>query len=96
MTGFNSASDGWMELEDSSVGAASSNQGPFQVSVPVEKRELGDKKRNDEMPEKSQRISSVCVGYGASDKLGEVPCQTEYEEDLKKLAEEHEARSDAG
>ena len=38
------------------------------------------------MPEKSQNISSVCVGYGASDKLGEAPCHTEYEEDQKKLA----------
>ena len=90
---FNSASDGWLELDVSSPGVASSSQGP--PAGPVEKRVLSDA-RDDEAPEKLHNKSSVGVGYGASDKIGEVPCQREYEEDPKKFAEEYQVRNSSG
>ena len=95
-----SAGDGWLELDRSSPTAASSGYDPSSGSArppceplgsrgeQAEKRELNDKMDKDEMPEKSQKISSVCVGIRASDKNGETPCQREYEADLKTLAEE--------
>lgn len=48
------------------------------------------------MPEKSQKIPSVVVGYGAADKIGEAPCQEEYEKDLQLMAEEYQNRDNAG
>ena len=82
-----------MRLENESPGASSSAQGPTIIdsSMPSEKRELEDKSETSGMPEKTQRISSVCIGYGASDKIGEAHCLEKYEEDLKKLAEEYKA-----
>ena len=54
----------------------------------------GNWNEND-APEKSQKISSICLGYGASDKIGEVKSK-EYEEDLAVMAEEHRAGVAAG
>ena len=79
----------------SSPGAASSGQAPVDTSVPTEKRLLKEEWNEDEAPEKAQKISSICVGYGASDKKGEVDAK-DYEEDLVKMAEEYKARNEAG
>ena len=42
-----------------------------------------------------QRISSICVGQGAADKIGEVKAK-EYEEDLKAMVEEYRASDEVG
>lgn len=63
---------------------------------PGRRRDLSEQIDEDEVPEKSQRIASVCIGYGASDKIGEVERPREYEDDLKVLAEEYRVRNDAG
>ena len=93
---FSSANDGWLELDTSCPGTASSSQGPSVTAVARETRVLDEKRDGDEMPEKSQEISNVCIGYGASDKTGGVPCPREHEEDLTNLAEEYQMRNDAG
>ena len=92
----------WLEVDVSSLGASSSGQAAMSVNPPdgaargAEKRELNEKEDDDEMPEESQKISNACIGYGASDKVGEANCQKEYEDYLKRLLEEYRARNDAG
>ena len=49
------------------------------------KRELDDARDDDEAPEKSQKIMSICVGQGAADKLGKLSAK-DYEEDLEEMA----------
>ena len=82
---FHTAYDGWLVSDASGSGAASSSQAPIAVAESTEKRILKDKWDEDEMPEKSQKISNVCIGYGTSDNIGEAPCQEEDEEDLMKM-----------
>ena len=87
MPRFSSAGDGWLELDTSSPDAASSGYDPSSGSVgapcePIgsrgeqaEKRELNENMGEDEIPEKSRLISSVCVGYGASTKTEKLPAK---------------------
>ena len=56
---------------------------------------MGDGWNVDEAPEKSQKISSVCVGLGAADKKGEVS-NGDYEACLKEMAEEYRACDEEG
>ena len=42
------------------------------------------------MPSKAQKISSVCIGFGAADQMGEVPSTQSYESDLVELVKEYE------
>ena len=70
--------------------------GPGCTPEGSEKRTLKDGWDEDEAPEESQRISSVCIGYGAAGKTGEAPSQKEHQEDLEKLAEEYAARNPRG
>ena len=78
-----------------SGGASPSGQASVEATGATEKMSLKDGWGEDEAPEKAQKISSICVGYGASDKLGEVGAE-EYEADLLKMAEEYKARNEAG
>ena len=48
-----------------------------------------------EAPGKAQRIFSICVGHGATDKIGEVKAK-EYDEDLKAMVEGYRARNAVG
>ena len=78
---FTEASDGWLVLDTASSEAASSSQAPAAITGTADKRPLQDKEDEDEMPEKSQKISSVCIGRGAADKIGEVSNDEEYDEE---------------
>ena len=52
------------------------------MPTPIDKREIEDARSPDEAPGKSQKIqkiSSICFGLGASDKLGELTAK-EYNE----------------
>ena len=84
----------------SSPGAASSNQVPPPSMQPGVVRGAGKRTLNEtwneaEAPDKAQKILSICVGQGASDKRGEVNAEI-YEDDLMKMAEEYESRNAAG
>ena len=85
----------------SSPGASSSTQiiapsiPPGPPLIVVGKCELDDMRNDDEAPEKVQKTMSVCVGVAAADKKGEVRAE-EYDEDLKKFAEEYREASAAG
>ena len=81
--------------DDSSLGAASSNQAPTAVPSGTEKRTLTETVNEDEAPDKAQNILIICVGQGASDKRGEVNAK-EYDDDLSKMAEEYKNRNAAG
>ena len=59
------------------------------------KRELDDACNDDEAPEKSQKIMSICIGQGAADKLGGLSA-AEYKDDLEKMAKEYKDRDSAG
>ena len=48
------------------------------------------------MPNKTQKISSVCIGFGASDKIGESPCLKAYEYNLIDLVTGYEERHGQG
>ena len=76
---FKQTDDGWLVMITSSPGAASSSQAPIGAPGVAEKRTLKERWGEDEMPQNSHKISSVCIGYDASDKIGEGPCQKEYE-----------------
>ena len=79
----------------SSPGAGPSGVNPTSAPSTAEKRTLIEQWDADEAPDKVQRISSICVGYGAADKKGEVD-DKEYEEDMLKMAEEYKARDEVG
>ena len=49
----------------------------------------------DESPEKSQKISSICFGIGPSDKKGELG-EREYKEELEAMAEEYQSQVKVG
>ena len=61
----------------------------------VLRRTLIEEWNEGEAPDKVQRISSICVGYGAADKKGEID-DKEYEDDMPKMAEEYKARDEVG
>ena len=67
-----------------------------KVAAEADKRELSDKMDETETPEQFQKISSVCIGHGAADKIGEIGDQGEYEEDLRSMAREYQERDEAG
>ena len=105
---FKPVGDVWPEMDMSSPDAASSSYDPSAGNsvepcrttvprgAPTEKREPQGKDDDDEMPEKSQGISTVVVGYGAADKTGEAPCVAEYASDLQLMAEDYQNRDWAG
>ena len=64
---------------DGTPGASSSSNPP----PTGEKRLLERTSGEDEAPDKAQGISSICIGYGASDKKGDVNIK-DYEEALRK------------
>ena len=65
------------------------------VPMTIDKRDLENACGEDEPPEKSHKISSICVGLGAADKLGELSAK-EYDEDLARMAEEYGAAIKSG
>ena len=72
-------------VDVSSPGAASSNQAPPPSPQPGIARGAGARMLNetwneDEAPDKSQNILSICVGQGASDNKVEV-CAEVYDDD---------------
>ena len=69
-------------------GASSSNMGGRGKN---DSRDL----ERDEAPDKVQKILSICIGQGASDKKGEVNAET-YDEDLKAMAEDYRCRNASG
>lgn len=77
----------------SSSGASSSQaQVPDRQAEVQEKRVLETETGEDEMLNKTQNISSVCIGFGASDEIGESPCSRTCEQDLVDLVKEYEER----
>ena len=89
-------------MTDVSTATASSSSTSIAPSIPVGpnmhgsiKRELGDARDDNEAPEKSQKIMSICVGQGAADKLGRLSA-ADYKEDLEEMAKEYRARDLAG
>ena len=78
-------------VDVSRPGAASSSQAPPPGAQPgitsgAGKRTLTESWNEDEAPDKAQKILSICVGQGASDKKGEVSVEM-YEDDLTNMAE---------
>ena len=89
-------------MTDVNIAIASSSSTSIAPSIPVGpnmqgsiKRELGDARDDNEAPEKSQKIMSICVGQGAADKLGRLNA-ADYKEDLEEMAKEYKARDSAG
>ena len=85
-----------------SPGAASSSHATPPSAQPgitsgAGKGTLAEPCNEDEAPDKAQKILSICVGQGASDKEGEVTAEI-YENDLTmtRMAEEYESRNAAG
>ena len=58
-------------------------------------RTLHETWNEGEAPDDVQKILSICIGQGASDKKGEVNAET-YDEDLKAMAEEYRGRNAVG
>ena len=83
-------------MDTSSPGASSSQDHRLALGNNSDKRTLEDAHDDDEMPEKSQKISSVCIEFGASGKRGESPCLKSYEQDLIDLVKEYEERHEQG
>ena len=81
-------------VDVSSPGASSSNQAVPPSAQPgvvgAGERTLNETWNEDEAPDKVQKILSICIGQGVSDKKGEVNAET-YDEDLKATAEVSEA-----
>ena len=76
-------------MTDVSIATASSSSIAIAPSIPImpnmgraAKRESSDARDEDEGPEKSQKMMSICVGQGAADKLGRLSA-AEYKEDLE-------------
>ena len=60
------------------------------------KRPMIDGWNEDEAPEKTQKINSICLGMGSSDKIGEFS-EAEYKQGLEEMAEAYsEARRRGG
>ena len=73
----------------SSPGAGPSGiNNPTSLPNAAKKRTVIGQWDDGEAPDKVQRISSICVGYGAADKKGEVN-DKEYDDDMLKMAEEY-------
>ena len=53
-----------------------------------DKRELAAPAEESGSPQKTPKISSICLGIGSADKEGEVPAE-EQEEEVKAMAEEY-------
>lgn len=77
-------------MTDVSTTTGSSSSTLIAPSIPIgpnikgpAKRELNDACKDDEAPEKAQKIMSTCIGQGAADKLGGLNA-AEYKEDLGK------------
>ena len=79
--------------------ASSSSQGPgiapMRTEAPHKRNTVEAEPDEGEVPEKAQRIFSICVRHGAADKIGEVKAK-EYDEDLKAMVEEYRARNAVG
>ena len=58
-------------------------------------RTLSETWNEDEAPDKAQKILSICVCQGASDKRVEVSANI-HDDDLKVMAEEYQSRNAAG
>ena len=76
--------------ESASSPSATANAGGAAV-----KRGMENAWDADEAPGKTQKLNSVCVGLGSSDKAGE-SLKEEYEEDLKEMVEAYKTCSERG
>jgi hypothetical protein len=80
---------------DAASGSASSPSATTNAGGAAAKRGMEDAWDADEAPEKTQKLNSVCVGLGSSDKAGE-SLKEEYEEDLKEMVEAYKTCSERG
>ena len=94
---YKTAPDGWMELEVPELGTSSSSTARIKDEAEeIEKRSIEDAGGEDSTPSKAQKISSLCIGFGAADQMGEIPRTQSYESNLVELVKEYEEAHSRG
>ena len=68
---------------------------PTQIVPVADKRDLEAPAEESGTPQKAPKISSICLGIGSADKIGELNAR-DYDEDLKAMAEEYDAAIKSG